>query len=219
MTAIAGGAPGSNLVLWRDPDQDILPEPGVAMDPLLASGDPIQLAAKLYADGVRRVALDQPVDLTGTMQPTSLVWTMLLLRELTSWGLVVDWQLRVGRFTQIWQRLNHLYPPSEIVDQPDSETVLADWRGTFYLCKCVYRFGPGFAEVRDRRNGVLSRFVIDAPDYLAAMRLLVDGTTKSEVPGHVLADLVDEGLAGVADDLAWWLPYRVHRWPWPAMIV
>ena len=204
------------LARWRDPD--VLDEPGIALPPIPADGNPSHLAAALYQDGIRRVALSRPVDLTDRMDQSALVWSMLLLRELTSWGLVVDWQLRPGEH-QLWQRLNHLYPPTDLLDQPDSERVLADWRRTFYLCKCIYRLGPGFVEVRDRRNGVLARFVIDAPEYLTAIEKLIEGNTAKEVPDAVLTEFVAEGLAGTAGDLAWWLPYRVRRWPSPSMIV
>jgi len=39
------------------------------------------------------------------------------------------------------------------------------------------------------------------------------------VPAHVLEAFLAEGLAGQAGDLAWWIPYRVRRWPWPALMV
>ena len=110
-------------------------------------------------------------------------------------------------------------PPAALLGYPDAEEVLADWRQTFYLCKCIFRRGPGFIEVRDRRNGSLSRFIVDDPAYLAAIEALIDGAPAADIPEGVLREFVDEGLAGLAGDLAWWLPYRVRRWPWPSMIV
>jgi hypothetical protein len=144
---------------------------------------------------------------------------MVLLRELTSWAIVTDWQLLVGEHLDVWQRLNHLHPPRQLPDHPDAEEVLAGWRDTFYLCKCVYRHGPGFVQVRDRRSGSLLRFTIDDPEYLAAIETLLPGAPSDAVPPGVLDDFIAEGLAGVAGDLAWWLPYRVRRWPYPSMIV
>jgi hypothetical protein len=144
---------------------------------------------------------------------------MILLRELTGWGVVVDWRLRPGEHAEVWRRLNHLHPPAELIGQADAEESLASWRETFYLCKCVYRRGPDFVEVRDRRAGELSRFVIDDPVYLAAVDRLIDSAPVSEIDSGALADFVAEGLAGHAGDIAWWLPYRVRRWPWPSMIV
>jgi hypothetical protein len=207
------------LTIWRDHDEMVLSQPGVLMGTRAASGDPGLVAASLYRDGARRAALNCPVDLTGGMDAPTMVRAMLLLRELTSWGIVVDWQLRPGQHAEVWQRLNHLHPPSELLEQAASAEILQAWRDTFYLCKCVYRRGPGFVEVRDRRAGTLSRFVIDDPAYLAAVTTLLDGAPARDIPAQVLADFVAEGLVGRAGDLAWWLPYRVHRWPWPAMLV
>ncbi|MEO6504113.1 MAG: DUF5825 family protein [Jatrophihabitantaceae bacterium] len=208
-----------SLTMWRDPDDDVLALPGIAMGTLPGVGDPSELASRLYRDGVRRVELSRPVDLSGGMDHRTLVWSMLLLRELTSWGIAVDWQLRPGEHAEVWQRLNHLYPPAALLGHPDADEVLTDWRETFYLCKCVFRRGPGFVEVRDRRNASLSRFIVDDPEYLAAIEALINGVLAADVSQGVLREFVDEGLAGVAGDLAWWLPYRVRRWPWPSMIV
>jgi hypothetical protein len=217
VTAVLDGQ--LTLALWRDPDEEVLDLPGIAMGTVPAIGEPSEVAERLYRDGVRRVALSRPVDLDGGMDKQTLVWTMMLLRELTSWGVVTDWRLRPGEYAQVWQRLNHLYPPLEILDEPDSAAILSDWRETFYLCKCIYRQGPGFIEVRDRRAGNLARFVIDDPAYLAVIDQLLLGAVAAELPAEILRQFVDEGLAGLAGDLAWWLPYRVRRWPWPSMIV
>jgi hypothetical protein len=223
------------LTLWREHDEEVLGLglPALSMgrrDALAANGDgehgetdgaddPAALVEGLFRDGLRRAAFSRPVDLTGGMDEPTLVRAMLLLRELTSWGIAVDWRLRPGEHTEVWRRLNHLYPPAELIGQPDAQEALDTWRETFYLCKCVYRRGPGFIEVRDRRNGTLSRFVIDDPAYLAAVEALIGGAPAASVPAGILADFTAEGLAGVAGGSAWWLPYRVRRWPWPSMIV
>jgi hypothetical protein len=218
MTASLDLAP-LTLLLWRDHDVDVLAEPGMAVGEMPATGDPIGLAADLYRQGVRRVGLSRPVDLTHGMDHRTLVWAMILLRELASWSVAADWQLRLGAHIDIWQRLNYLHPPTDLLDEPEADEILRTWRETFYLCKCVYRQGPGFVEVRDRRNGSLSRFVVDDPAYLAAIDTLLGGAPADELPAEVIDVFVDEGLAGQAGDLAWWLPYRVRRWPWPSMIV
>ena len=51
------------------------------------------------------------------------------------------------------------------------------------------------------------------------MDALCSGAPRTAVPPHVLADFVGEHLVGEVGDQAWWLPYRVRRWPWPAMVV
>jgi uncharacterized protein DUF5825 len=208
------------LTRYRESDDDALDVPGIALDPTAAGGDPIQAARNWYEAGIRRVHLDRPVELAGPSDPDGLVWTMVLLRELTSWSVAVDWELAVGpRTHELWQRLNHLCPPRALPGHPDEAAVLKRWRETYYLCKCAYRRGPGFVEVRDRRAGPLSRFVIDDPAYLSTMDALLPGTRAADLPPDILEAYVSEGLAGQAGELAWWLPYRIRRWPWPSMIV
>jgi hypothetical protein len=220
MTATLGvDAAPLTLGLWRDHDEEVLDLPGVSLGEIPAEGDPAVLAQSLYDRGVRRVGLSRPVDLTGEMDAAMLTWVMILLRDLSGLGVVVDWRLRPGAHGEVWQRLNHLSPPAELIGQPDGEEALASWRETFYMCKCIYRHGPGFVEVRDRRSGSLARFVIDDPEYLAAVERLIGGANVADVPEEVLAAFVEEGLAGLAGESAWWLPYRVRRWPWPSMIV
>lgn len=227
------------LTLWREHDEEVLAlgVPGLALGTLDVLGadtntdadaghgpqgreaDPCALVERLFRDGLRRAVFSRPLDLTGGMDEATLVRAMILLRELTSWGIVADWRLRPGEHAEIWRRLVHLCPPAELIGQPDAKEALETWRDTFYLCKCVYRRGPGFIEVRDRRDGTLSRFVIDDPAYMAAVEMLVGGAPAASVPGEILDDFLAEGLAGVAGGSAWWLPYRVRRWPWPSMIV
>jgi hypothetical protein len=219
------------LSLWRDHDPGVHGIAGIDLGRLPVRTRPRVLVRDLYARGVRRVRLDRPVDLSGAMGPRTLVDGMILLQELTAWGIVVDWTVRWGENQQVWEQLQHVYPPREFAPGPAApaasastrETVvpaeLEHWRRTFYLCKCFYRRGPGFLQVRDRRRGVLNRFVIDDPRYLAAVDRLLDGAPVEDLPPDVLGDFVQEGLAGTAGTLGWWLPYRVRRWPWPAVMV
>jgi hypothetical protein len=212
------------LTLWRDHDHDVLDLPGIAMGVRVPAAGPDEpdtaaVVSGLYHDGVRRVAFHQPITLVPGADPATIMRAMVLVRELTSWGIVVDWELCVGDNPDVWLRLNHLYPPTAIPDHPEQAAVLAEWRDTFYLCKCVHRKGPGFVQVRDRRAGDLARFTIDDPGYLAALDTLLDGAPAADVPPEILRAFVDEGLAGVAGDLAWWIPYRVRRWPWPSLVV
>jgi hypothetical protein len=95
MTISVEAAP-PGLTLWRDCDENVLDLPGVAAGQRAAQGDPTALAKELYDAGVRRVALDRPIDLAGATDAAPLVWAMILLRELTGWGVVVDWRLRPG---------------------------------------------------------------------------------------------------------------------------
>ncbi|MFJ9909457.1 DUF5825 family protein [Streptomyces sp. NPDC101152] len=187
------------------------------------SATPAGTAADLYRTGVRRVALDRPADLSGATGARAIVSTMLLLGELTSWGIVVDWDVALGADPEIWRSFNHLHPPRQILDTTDTKTaedIRQEWRSTFYVGKCVYRKGPGFIQVRDRRaGGSLARYTLDDPAYLEAVDQLSQGCPADAVTSDVLDHLVGESLAGRAGRLAWWLPYRVRRWPWPSFAV
>lgn len=214
------------LNLWLDHDEAVRQLPGISAGTLYAPepGEPgptaADLAADVYRRGVRRVRLEQPVDVSGEGDgdARSLVSALLLVAELTSWGIAVDWEVRLGSTPELWHSLNHLYPPEAVLD--DDGEVAADWRKTFYVSKCIYRRGPGFIQVRDRRSpGTLARFTLDDPDYLRAVDSLVPGCPADDVPEPVLDALVAESLAGRAGELAWWLPYRVRRWPSPSFVV
>ncbi|MEO3798289.1 DUF5825 family protein [Nonomuraea sp. B10E15] len=214
-------APGSlTLTLWHHHDQELLRLPAVAMGSRrVGAGDPpAELAATLYHQGVRRVALDRPVDLTDRQGAATVVGWLLLLTELTSWALVVDWDVRLGPALENWRLLSHLYPPRAVLDSAGGD-VGDDWREEFYLGKCMWRQGPGFVEVRDRRPGSLARYVIDDVDYLRAVDRLSSSCRADQVPAAVLDDLVSEGLVGQVGDIAWWMPYRVRRWPWGGMVI
>ncbi|MGW2813541.1 DUF5825 family protein [Streptomyces sp. NPDC001415] len=213
-----------SLTTWRDHDEEVLQLPWMGSATRIAAGPtgpgPAELAAELYRSGARRVALDRPADLSGGTGARPIVTTMLLVAELTSWGLVVDWEISLGADPEIWRSLNHLYPPRAVLDTPDADDIRQQWKETFYLCKCVYRKGPGFIQVRDRRTGgSLLRFTLHDLAYLHAVEQLSAGCPAEDVPAQVLDDLVGESLAGRAGNLAWWLPYRVHRWPWPSFAV
>ncbi|WP_328498436.1 DUF5825 family protein [Streptomyces sp. NBC_00414] len=222
------------LTTWRDHDEEVLQLP--VMSPVVTvvaeSATPAETAAALYGKGVRRVALDRPADLTGATGARAIVSTMLLTGELTSWGIVVDWDVALGADPEIWRSFSHLHPPRRILDAQDTkdiknsndsndaQDIRQEWRSTFYVGKCVYRRGPGFIQVRDRRaGGSLARYTLDDPAYLEAVDRLSAGCPADEVPSGVLDHLVGESLAGRAGRLAWWLPYRVRRWPWPSFAV
>jgi hypothetical protein len=218
VTGAAETGAALTLRLWRDHDEELVRLPAVSLGSRqvdLASPD--EAAVALYRDGVRRVAVDAPVDLTGP--PRAAVDRLLLVGQLTSWAIVVDWQLRPADAGSHWPSLSHLYPPTAILGTDDADDIRERWRRRFYVCRCIWRQGPGFIEVRDRRAESLTRFVIDEPDYLRAVERLSAGCRADEIPAAVLADLAGEDLIGRAGDLVWWLPYRVRRWPSAALLV
>ncbi len=119
----------------------------------------------------------------------------------------------------MWRPLNHLQPPLVLSGPPDPEQTLRTWREEHYLCKCLWRQGPGFVQIRDRRWGELHRFTVDEPDYQEAIALLADGAPAAAVPAAILEDFRSEQLVGDVGEMVWWLPYRVRRWIQEAMAI
>lgn len=203
----------TGLTAWRHHDERLLAEPGVAMlDPV---GDPSDIddadgfAADLYARGARRVQLPGIVDLAAG--PAGTTKNVALVRALTGQGIVVDWRVLVDPAR--WRVYGHLYPPTEVVGHQD---VADAWREEFYLCKFLYRHGPGFIQIRDLRTGELSSLTLDEPAYIEALHQLLPGAPEAAIPPDVLADFDAESLIWRSGGEAVWLPYRVQRWPWPS---
>lgn len=203
------------IAAWRHHDPRVADLPGVALDGVDQAAPSPDPAGELYRRGARRVALHGLVDLSGAAA-TSLR-QLAFVRDLTGYGVVVDWRVRVDGAAGAWSSLSHLYPPTELLGTVEDAAALDRWRELFHLCRCVYRLGPGFVQVRDRRTGELNRLTIDDPEYLEAVDRLLPGVPEESIPPTILADLAAENLLWRWGGLAVWLPYRVRRWPWPAM--
>jgi hypothetical protein len=222
MTLTTGAPATGEIVLasWRHHDPRAAGLRGLDLPPLLVPDGVTagSVAADLYAAGARRVALPGTVDLTADATAAGLR-QLALVRELTSRGVVVDWQLRLDPEADSWWLLNHLYPPSTVDAGAAGAGIRTEWAGSFYLDKCIYRHGPGFIQVRDRRSGELNRLTVDEPAYLDQLDPLLSAAPAAAVPEEIAADYAAEGLLWPLADLLLWLPYRVRRWPWPAMLV
>ncbi|WP_242902309.1 DUF5825 family protein [Actinomadura terrae] len=190
------------MTLWRDYEE--LDRPGVCAGTTAVSGPAAEASQALFEDGVRRVALDDLVDLSSA----SDVPTLVLVRELTAYGIAVDWRVRLDAGG--WRDLSHLFPPGEVAGDEEAHR---GWRDGYHFFKCVYRRGPGFLQVRDRRSGVLRRITIDGPAHRAAVDDLLEGCPVSALPPAVLRDLATMRLVHLLDGTAWWLPCRVRQWP------
>lgn len=210
--AVTAAAAVTELTAWRHHDERLLAEPGVAM-PVPARGpddDADGFAADLYARGARRVRLPGVVDLAAG--PAGTTKAIALVRALTGQGIVVDWRVLVDPAR--WRIHGHLYPPAEVIGRKD---VADAWREEFYLCKFLYRHGPGFIQIRDLRTGELSSVTLDEPEYMAALHQLLPGAPETAIAPDILADFDAESLIWRSGGEAVWLPYRVQRWPWPAL--
>lgn len=130
------------------------------------------------------------------------------------------WQLRAGRRADpalTASDLTHLQPPASL-DGARSAERLTEWRNRFYIGRCVWRRGPGFVQIRDRRDGVLQRFNLLQPAYLQAVALL-EQQQVSGVDPDVLVALRAEHLVLDFGGLDWWAPCLIDRWPVPSMVL
>ncbi|MEU1601916.1 DUF5825 family protein [Micromonospora matsumotoense] len=213
--------------LARDHDPAVLSIPGMTIGPAELREPAADAVARWRADGVRRVDLPGAVDLTVTGADETAVDTvrrLVLVRELTSHGIAVDWRLRLpGADADEWLPYSHLRAPVELLPPSggagDPVAQLAAWGKAFYFDKCTYRRGPGFVQVRDRRSGRLNLLTIDDPAYLAVLDQLLDGAAITDVDLDVARDFGAEGLVTKIGELLVWLPHRLRRWPLPSMVI
>ncbi|MFJ2730766.1 DUF5825 family protein [Streptomyces collinus] len=214
--------PSPAVQAWRDHDTTARELPGMSLGRVPLGADPGD-ADRLWAMGARRAELDAAVDLAtpGPAAARAALERLSLVRDLTAQAVLVDWDLDLpaDRADQLWKVLSHLQPPRTLTGPADADTALHAWRTRHYLCKLIWRRGPGFLQIRDRRWGDLRRFTADDPRYPTAIARLDRGVHSADVPADILEELASEHLVLRADDLAWWLPYRVTRWLQEAMAV
>lgn len=181
----------------------------------VVESDPASQAHHLFDEGVRAVTFSEPIRLTG-----HAAWQALgLLRELAAWAVVCDWTLVVDAAGPGWSPFSHLPPPTEVRGCGAGGFDLTSWRESYLPCKCIYRAGPGFVQIRDRRSGWLECYTVDEPAFVAAIRDLATGLAVTEVDSAAAEAFMDSGLIVSVGDLQWWAPVRVRRWPIPAMSV
>ncbi|MFG3498883.1 DUF5825 family protein [Streptomyces sp. NPDC047928] len=211
------------VLAWRDYDPDACELPGMFLGELDLPGPPDGESERLWQLGARRVRLPGTVDLSGDPDPeeaAATVGALSLVRDLTARAVLVEWDLRLPPDTaDAWQALSHLQPPRRIEGPAGADEALLAWRRGHYLCKCLWRKGPGFVQIRDRRWGELRRFTADEPEYERAIEALAYGAPAGTVPPSILADFRGEELVLDVGPLAWWLPYRISRWLQESMTI
>ncbi|MCI3935335.1 DUF5825 family protein [Streptomyces sp. AN091965] len=201
------------LLAWRDYDPDACALPGMFLGEVPLPGPARGEAARLWELGARRVRLPAPVDLTAATDPAAALHRLSLVRDLTARAVMVEWELLLDPDAgDSWRVLSHLQPPAALHGPTDAEASLRTWRRGHYLCKCLWRKGPGFIQIRDRRWGELRRFTADEPEYATAIDLLDHGAPADSVPQEALDDFRGEKLVLDVGPYAWWIPYRVSRW-------
>lgn len=171
-------------------------------------------------DGVHTMRWNDSIDLR---KPAGLA-ELSVLRDATARGIVTDWELVLpapeAQFAPDIDEtlLAHLYPPRSI-DGEGSHDWIPSWRDGFFIGKLVYRHGPGFIQVRDRRGGKLELYVIDEARHLNAIAASARGCSPAAIDQVVLAELLRARLVLLVADRLLWLPYRIQRWPLPPMAV
>ncbi|GAB7029160.1 DUF5825 family protein [Streptomyces sp. NPDC021749] len=213
------------LHAWRDYDEQACTLPGMSLGRLEPTGPADEQAAQLWELGARRVQFTDEIDLTAVGSPDAAAYAvrqLCLIRDLTARAVLVHWRLRLpaaGPDDDAWRDLSHLQPPTALTGPSDADAALTQWRAEHYLCKCLWRQGPGFVQIRDRRWGELRRFTADEPAYREAIARLSYGAPLSAVPEAIATDFLTERLVSRTGPYLWWLPYRVNRWIQEAMAI
>jgi len=210
-------ASGVEIQLSRDYEPTAARVPGMSFGTRRITGVWEPLVAEFYHLGVRHVRLAEPVDLCPDAGVVA-ARTLVLLRELTAHAISAEWVARCHDGCAGRGLFNHLYPPVR-VDGAGDDAAVRGWRESFFLGMCVFRRGPGFTEVRDRRLGTLEMYTIDEPEHRAAIKKLVDGVPAGRLPAAVRQELAEARLIAEQAGHLWWLPTRAYRWPSPALSV
>ncbi|MFC8849485.1 MULTISPECIES: DUF5825 family protein [unclassified Micromonospora] len=210
--------------LARDHDPAVSAVPGIDLGVTELREPPGEAAARWFHAGVRHVSLPDPVDLAvddTDAASRDAVRRLVLVRDLTSFGIAVDWRLLLPYGGSSWRVYCHLHPPVELSAAADDDTddPLDAWRRSYYIDKCTFRKGPGFVQVRDRRAGRLNLLTVDDPAYLKVLDQVIEGAPASDVDLDIARDFAAEGLVAQVGTMLVWLPYRLRRWPLPSMIV
>lgn len=202
--------------LWLDYDPAAWQLPGMSLGIRALRGPVRGCVSGLAENGVRCVRLVEPIRLCQDA-PARSARALVLVREATSRGMAVIWEAVCDDGCAGNRTFHHLYPPTGVTGVP--EHVVAEWRSTFFPNKCLFRRGPGFVEVRDRRFGTLELFTIDDPDHRDVIEALTEGLATDDVPAAVRDDFAEAGLTAEHAGHTWWLPMRVRRWPFPSLTV
>ena len=225
-TSGAGGA-GVPVQLWRDHDPALRDQPGMRLGRHRVTGDWARWAAEWDRAGARGLRLDRPVVLCADGGPDD-AGALALIRELTSRAIAVDWEARchagcddAGLFSHLWppSQLYHGESPSQVHCGEGPDEVGRGWRERYFPAKCVFRQGPGFLEVRDRRFGSLELFTIDDPEWIDAVGAMAEGAPPATVPADARTAFAEARLTVERAGSIWWLPARIRRWPFPPLLV
>lgn len=202
------------LQVWRDHDAAALRlGEFMRVDSLPPAEDAGLLAASVFDSGGRFVVVGEVVDFDA-LGAAAAARFIALLRELTSYGIAVEWRLRVTPGGTRWRDLWHLCPPCEVqLPAGSAEQAWEFWRNHFYYGLCVMRRGPELIEVRDRRSGKLRCVRYASPLHRAEIARLEQGAPAAAIAPEVLAEFEAARVVLAIGDMRVWLPFRYRRSP------
>jgi hypothetical protein len=172
-------------------------------------------ARQIYQSGARFVSIESVVDLSGRPGTEHMIPVLSFIRELTSYGLEVDWRAGLAPDGLEWWVFSHLFPPS-VLEGPGGDEVLAAWRARYHVGRCFLRRGPGFVQIRDRRHGGLRRLTISDDAYVSAIESLLADRGADSVPDQAMSVFKKYHLVIRIGGGVWWAPYRLRRWALPS---
>lgn len=203
-----------DLQIWRDHDAEALKlGEFMRLDSFVPTADVGLLARNIFDSGGRLVVVSEIIDFDAF--DTVDAWSFLeLLRELTSYGVAVEWRLRTSHGYRPWHDLWHLFPPSEVViPVGTADQALDFWRRQFCYGLCVMRKGPEMIEVRDRRSGRMRCMRFTSPLHLEAIQRLEKGASASSFAPEVLGEFEAARVVMAIGSMRLWLPCRFRRSP------
>lgn len=221
MTAMNGVAtlPGSGFdvrfSLWRHGDAAVRAMPNMHLGDRVLGGDVADEAHQIYQSGARFVSIEPVVDLSGRPGTEHMIPVLSFIRELTSYGLEVDWRAGLAPDGPEWWVFSHLFPPS-VLEGPRGDEVLAVWRARYHIGRCFLRRGPGFVQIRDRRHAGLRRLTVSDGPFVSAIESLLADRGADSVPDQAMSVFEKQHLAVRIGGGVWWAPYRLRRWALPA---
>jgi hypothetical protein len=208
-----------NLQVWRDHDGEALRLgefmhlDSLASPTASSSKDAGVLARTLLDSGGRLVVVAQVIDFDA-VEVADTVRFFELLRELTSYGIAIEWRLRASHTDARWRDLWHLFPPTQVVAPAGTVgQTLEFWQREFHYGLCVMRRGPGLIEVRDRRSGRSRCLRFTSARHLEAIDRLEAGVPASSLEPELLAEFEAARVVMVIGDMRLWLPCRFRRSP------
>jgi hypothetical protein len=201
--------------LWRHGDAAVRAMQNMHIGDRVLGGDVADEAREIYQSSARFVSIEPVVDLSGLPGTEHMIPVLSFIRELTSYGLEVDWRARLAPDGPEWWVFSHLFPPSDL-EGPRGDEVLAVWRARYHVGRCFLRRGPGFVQIRDRRHAGLRRLTISEGALVSAIESLMSDRGADSVPDQAIAVFEKQHLAVRIGAGVWWAPYRLRRWALPS---